>query len=82
MFVSNSDSAVKKSVWLTRRVKVLSEVTAAGEVQTIHIPEANMVADPFTKYLPYAVWARHMRYALNTNAPGVSSDAVVSWDVA
>lgn len=82
VFVSNSDAAVKKSVWLLRRVKVISEVTAAGEIVTIHIPEANMVADPFTKYLPYAVWSRHMRYALNTNAPGAHGNGTVSWDVA
>jgi len=28
-----------------------------------------MVADPFTKYLPYNVWIRQMHYALNLPGP-------------
>jgi hypothetical protein len=65
VFVANNDSAVKKSVWLVRRAAVVQEGVFFSEIVPIHIPEYNMVADPFTKYLPYAVWRRHMWYLLN-----------------
>ena len=65
MFVALNDTAVKKSVWLTRRVAVLQDAARQNEITPIHIPERDMVADPFTKYLPYAVWDRHMKYLLN-----------------
>ena len=65
VFVALNDTAVKKSVWLTRRVAVLQDAARQNEITPIHIPERDMVADPFTKYLPYAVWDRHMKYLLN-----------------
>lgn len=65
VFVTNNDSAVKKSVWLVRRAAVVQEGVFFTEIVPIHIPEYNMVADPFTKYLPFAVWRRHMWYLLN-----------------
>ena len=40
-----------------------------GEIDVLHIPEWNMVADPFTKYLPVSVWRRHMHYLLNRPGP-------------
>ena len=36
-----------------------------GEVIPQHLPERFMLADPFTKYLPYDKWARHRRFILN-----------------
>ena len=30
-----------------------------------YITESDMVADPFTKYLPLKVWLRHMHYLIN-----------------
>ena len=36
-----------------------------GVIEPLYISEKDMVADPFTKYLPHAVWVRHMHYALN-----------------
>ena len=45
-----------------------------------HIGEANMVADPLTKYLTYPVWARHMRYLLNLTPPGRDSAGKYDWD--
>ena len=35
------------------------------EITPIHIPESDMVADGLTKYIPAAVWRRHMHYLLN-----------------
>ena len=34
-------------------------------IAPIHISERDMVADPMTKYLPHAVWIRHVHYVLN-----------------
>jgi hypothetical protein len=65
VFVAKSDTAVKKSVWLIRRAAVLEDGVVHGEIEPIHISERDMVADPFTKYLVYMVWIRHMHYALN-----------------
>jgi hypothetical protein len=65
VFVSKTDTAIKKSVWLIRRAAVLEDGVVNGEIEPFHISEKDMVADPFTKYLPYAVWIRHMHYVLN-----------------
>ena len=65
MFVALNDTAVKKSVWLTRRVAVLQDASRQQEIIPLHISEKDMIADPFTKYLPYSVWDRHMSYMLN-----------------
>ena len=65
VFVALNDTAVKKSVWLTRRVAVLQDASRQQEIIPLHISEKDMIADPFTKYLPYAVWDRHMGYMLN-----------------
>ena len=65
VFVASNDAAVKKSVWLVRRVQVITEAVTMKEIAPIHISERDMVADPFTKYLVYAVWFRHMGYLLN-----------------
>ena len=55
----------KKSVWLARRNKVITECVEHGECEPIHIGEADMVADSFTKYVKRETWARHMHYVLN-----------------
>ena len=65
LFVLTSDTAVKRSAWLIRRVTVLEEGVSEGHIEPVHIREYDMAADPFTKYLPYLVWARHMHYVLN-----------------
>ena len=65
LFVSSSDTAVKKSVWLLRRALVIQEGVNLGEILPIHISEKDMVADILTKYLPFAVWRRHMHYRCN-----------------
>ena len=64
-FVVRSDTSVRKSAWLIRRVEVLQEACAEGFLQAQHIGEGDMCADPFTKYLVVGVWARHMHYLLN-----------------
>ena len=65
VFVAKSDTAVKKSIWLIRRAAVLEDGVVHGDIEPIHISERDMVADPFTKFLIFAVWHRHMHYALN-----------------
>ena len=69
VFVASSDSAVKKSVWLIRRVAVIDEGVLHGYIQPVHISERDMAADPFTKYLKHGVWARHMHFLLNKPGP-------------
>ena len=64
-FVIASDAAAKRSVWTLRRVRCLQDGARLGEIEPIHIEESDMIADPFTKYLPYAPWARHRHYYLN-----------------
>ena len=64
-FVISSDAAAKRSVWTMRRVSCLVDAGRLKEIEPIHIEESDMVADPFTKYLSYAVWWRHMHYVLN-----------------
>ena len=58
-------TAVKKSVWLVRRVAVIADGVKQGEIQPIHINDPDMCADPLTKYLTFPVWDRHMAYMLN-----------------
>ena len=65
VFVAKTDTAIKKSVWLIRRAAVLEDGVVHGEIEPYHISEKDMVADPFTKYLPLEVWRRHMHYVLN-----------------
>ena len=60
VFVCTSDTAIKKSAWLIRRVAVLEDGVKEGEIEPIHISEKIMLADPFTKYLTQAVWVEHM----------------------
>ena len=57
--VGKRDKAVKLSAWLQRRTLVLHEASDT-EVLIIHIPGTDMLADPFTKYLKYETWRRHM----------------------
>ena len=65
VFVATNDTAVKKSVWLVRRVVVIADGVKQGEIQPIHINDPDMCADPLTKYLTFPVWDRHMAYMLN-----------------
>jgi hypothetical protein len=66
VFVACDDAAAKKSVWLKRRVEPLIEAVSPHlEIEPVHIPESQMVADPETKYLTQAVWLRHLKYKLN-----------------
>ena len=65
VLVAGDDAAAKKSVWLKRRIDVLQESVTLREIDPQHIPEYNMVADIFTKYLKQSTWARHCDYLLN-----------------
>ena len=69
VFVAWSDTAVKKSIWLIRRVAVLEDGVTHGEIHPLHLTERDMAADPMTKYLTFGVWSRHMHYVLNKMGP-------------
>ena len=65
IFCATSDAAPKKSVWLGRRIKVITETVQHKEIAPEHIGERDMAADSCTKYVKHEVWARHMHYILN-----------------
>ena len=65
VFVATSDTAIKKSMWLRRRVLVMTDSVKLGELAPKHIPEYNNVADMFTKYLKHSRWYKLSRYLLN-----------------
>jgi hypothetical protein len=65
--VAGSKTAPKRSVWLQRRTLVLHEGEQQGEIKTIHISERDNIADPNTKYLPFAVMNRHRHYKCNVD---------------
>ena len=44
---------------------MLQEAVQHGDIEPHVISERDMAADPFTKYLTYEVWKRHMHYVLN-----------------
>ena len=67
VFVAKSDTAVKKSVWVIRRAAVLEDGVVHNMIEPIHLTERDMAADPFTKYLTFEVWSRHMHYVLGRN---------------
>ena len=77
--LGKSDTAIKKSVWLIRRAAVLEDCVVHGIIELFHISERDMVADPFTKYLPYGVWARTMHYVLNLFGPLPSHPKMVGF---
>ena len=68
VFVANDDKGVKKSVWLIRRTAVLRDGVIGGHIKPLHLLERDNCADPLTKYLPVAVWLRHMLYLLNVRS--------------
>ena len=76
VLVANDDAAAKKSVWLKRRIVVLQDAVDLGEIVPVHVPESNMVADIFTKYLKLVVWLRHVAYLLNDSTRAVAD---VKW---
>ena len=59
-------AAVKRSVWLRRRAVVVQEGVELGEIYPTKISERDNCSDPFTKYLVFHVWRRHMHYVHNT----------------
>ena len=73
VFVTKSDQAEKKSIWLRRRAAVLQEGVEYNEIAPIHIPGTDMVADAFTKYLVHKTWRRLMHYACNRRGDAPSA---------
>ena len=73
VFVANSNAAVKKSAWLLRRAIVMQETVELKDWYPIKTSDRNNLADLFTKYITYQVWARHVHYMLNL--PGDPPDA-------
>ena len=63
--MASSDTAPEKSVWLSRRNKVVTEAAMHKKSQSININEFDMIADSCTKYDKHGTWVRHMHYILN-----------------
>ena len=64
-FVALDRAAVKKSVWLRRRAKMVQDGVEQLEVAPKKIDGEDNPADAETKYLTYAVWRRFVDYANN-----------------
>jgi hypothetical protein len=67
IFVANDINALKRALWLIRRVRVLQEGVDAGEFEPIKIPEEDNAADVYTKYLVFQKWKRHTDFINNMN---------------
>jgi hypothetical protein len=65
VYVASSDASVRRSAWITRRVKVLREGESEGEIKPMFTPGTEMVADVNTKYLSYAQWLKLVSIMLN-----------------
>ena len=65
--LATDDAAAKKSVWLLRRVAVIREGSAMGEIEVVHINDPIMVAGAMSKYLTHQVWSRHAAYITNSH---------------
>ena len=74
--VAESDAAIKRSGWTRRRALVLQDGVAQQEIKPLYVPEWANVADVFTKYLKYSVWARHMIYLGSKMVAVLGSDSV------
>lgn len=53
----------------TRRVAVLEQAVKHELVEPLHVSKQDMVADPYTKYLPLQVYQRLTHYANNYRGP-------------
>ena len=69
IFVANDDGALKRALWLRRRVLVLRDGVDEGEFEPIKIPEEDNAADVYTKYLVFQKWKRHTDFINNMNKP-------------
>jgi hypothetical protein len=67
IFVANDDGAVKRALWLRRRVLVLRDGVDTGEFEPIKIPEEDNASDVYTKYLVFQKWKRHSDFINNMN---------------
>jgi hypothetical protein len=65
IFVANDDSALKRALWVIRRVKVLRDGVDDGEFEPIKIPEEDNASDVYTKYLVFQKWKRHSDFINN-----------------
>ena len=62
IFVANKTGGVKRSLWNVRRAAVLREAVDMHEVEFLKVPEADNIADGFTKPITHAAWVHHMEY--------------------
>ena len=63
--VGNSDTAVKKSAWLQRRVEIHQEAQKIGDIHQHLCTDRDMLADSNTKYIPFDKWNRLFHIKLN-----------------
>ena len=64
---TNDDGALKRALWLRRRVLVLRDGVDEGEFEPIKIPEEDNASDVYTKYLVFQKWKRHTDFINNMN---------------
>jgi hypothetical protein len=62
IFVANDATAIKKSVWLTRRAAVLREGVDDGDVDFIKLPREHNVADYFTRPVTHQEYLHYEQY--------------------
>ena len=67
IFCANDDAAVKRALWLRRRIAVLREGVEHFEFDPVKIDEADNCADMNTKYLEFKRWRRHGDWVSNLN---------------
>lgn len=65
IFVAKDESAVKRSIWIRRRSRVLTEGTEMGDINPVKVDESLNAADMHTKYLAHPVWKKHVWHAHN-----------------
>ena len=78
VFVARDNGAVKRSVWILRRVGSIQEAYELGEIDPKKIPGEDNPADALGKYLAFKYWVRHMCYILNIPPPANGSLVLVA----
>ena len=68
LLVAGEDGAPKRSIWIKRRIEVLTDFINLGEVALLHIDEADNVSDGLTKPIKHTVFIRHTEYIDGTHA--------------
>ena len=65
VFVVCDNGAIKRSVWILRRIGSIHEAYELGEIDPQKIDGDDNPVDALGKYLTLKPWRRHMGYLLN-----------------